>query len=123
MAALMCSPPSLEPLQTVQRAENWGVMLALHTFSGTHVGTDNLNVHHGVARLLARADMGRPLSLVTDGDLLATIHSVLRNKCYDRVKVSKVKGHAKQFMAAKGTVRQDDPVGNGGARSRKAEAQ
>ena len=30
-------------LQTVQRAEYWGVMLALQVFSGIHVGVDNLH--------------------------------------------------------------------------------
>ena len=32
------------PLQTVQRAEYWGVMPALQAFSGIHIGVDNLNV-------------------------------------------------------------------------------
>ena len=32
------------PIQSVQRAEYWGVILALQTFSGIHIGIDNLNV-------------------------------------------------------------------------------
>ena len=42
------------PLQTVQRAEHWGVMLALQAFSGIHIGIDNLNVLGGVAKLTGR---------------------------------------------------------------------
>ena len=33
----------------VQRAEHWGVMLALQVFFGIHIGQNNLNVHGGVA--------------------------------------------------------------------------
>ena len=41
------------PIQSVQRAEYWGVILALQTYSGIHVGIDNLNVLRGVAALLS----------------------------------------------------------------------
>ena len=32
------------PLQTVQRAELWGVILALQSSDAVHVGVDNLGV-------------------------------------------------------------------------------
>ena len=40
------------PLQTVQRAELWGVVLALQSVEAVHVGVDNLGVVRHVGRLL-----------------------------------------------------------------------
>ena len=40
------------PIQSVQRAEYWGVILALQAYSGIHIGIDNLSVLRGVAALL-----------------------------------------------------------------------
>ena len=40
------------PLQTVQRAELWGVILALQSAEGVHIGVDNLGVVRHVGRLL-----------------------------------------------------------------------
>ena len=37
----------LGPIQSVQRAEYWGVILALQAYSGIHIGIDNLNVLRG----------------------------------------------------------------------------
>ena len=72
------------PLQTVQSAEYWGVIFALQASSAIHVGIDNLTVLNELARLLAQDNMGPPpcstLFLVKDGDLPATIHSMLRNR-------------------------------------------
>ena len=42
------------PIQFVQRAEYWGVILVLHAYFGIHIGIDNLNVLRGVAGLLSR---------------------------------------------------------------------
>ena len=50
-----------------------------------------------------------------DGDLLATIHSMLSLRGFNTVKVSKVKGHATRAMVASGDVRFEDLVGNNGA--------
>ena len=69
----------LGPVQSVQRAEYWGVILALQAYSGIHICIDNLYVLRGV---------GTPLPLVKDGDLLATIHSMLCLRGMDTVKVS-----------------------------------
>ena len=43
----------LGPIQSVQRAEYWGVFLALQAYSGIHIGIDNMNVLRGVAGLLS----------------------------------------------------------------------
>ena len=105
----------LGPLQSVQRVEYWGVILALQAYSGIHVGIDNLNVLRGVAALLSRNVPRSPLPLVKDGDLLAMIKSMLRLRGFDTVKVSKVKGHATRAMVDNGEVRLEDLVGNNGA--------
>ena len=41
------------PLQSVQRAELWVVILALQVSRGVHLGVDNLNVVRHVGRMLA----------------------------------------------------------------------
>ena len=71
------------PLQTVQRAELWGVIVALQSSDGVHVGVDNL------AALL---------ELVTDGDLLILIRRMIDLRGRDTVCVTKVKGHADEVM-------------------------
>ena len=40
------------PLQSVQRAELWGVILALQCSSAVHLGVDKLNVVRHVSRIL-----------------------------------------------------------------------
>ena len=47
--ALTFSRGVLGLIQSVQRAEYWGVILALQAYSGIHIGIDNLNVLRGVA--------------------------------------------------------------------------
>ena len=103
------------PIQSVQRAEYWGVILALQAFSGIHIGIDNMNVLRGVAALLSRGVPRSPLPLMKDGDLLSIIRSMLSLRGFDTVKVSKVKGHATRAMVANGDVRLEDLVGNSGA--------
>ena len=88
---------------------------ALQAYSGIHLGIDNLNVLRGVAASLSQGVPRTPLSLVKDGDLLATIHSMLSLRGFDTVKVSKVKGHATRAMVDNGDVRLEDLVGNNGA--------
>ena len=109
-------PPLPTPHHTShQRAEYWEVILALQAYSGIHIGIDNLNVLRGVAALLSHRVPRSPLPLVKDGDLLATIHSMLSLRGFDTVQVSKVKGHATHAMVASGAVRLEDLVGNNGA--------
>ena len=56
-----------------------------------------------------------PRTLVKDGDLLATIHSMLCLRGMDTVKVSKVKGHATRAMVDNGDVRIGDLVADAAA--------
>ena len=61
------------PLQTVQRAEFWCVVLALQATNAVHLAVDNLNVVRHVGRLLDGLSGARPLELVDDGDLIILI--------------------------------------------------
>ena len=105
-----CSVPG--PLQSVQRAELWGVILALQASCGAHLGVDNLNVVRHVGRLLDGGPGGRPFEIVKDGDLLCLIGRMLQLRGLGTVKVSKVKGHANDGMVLDGRVRDLDLLGN-----------
>ena len=63
-----CSVPG--PLQSVQRAQFWGVILALQANDGEHLGVDNLGVARHVGRLLDGKTASRPAEWVKDRDLL-----------------------------------------------------
>ena len=108
-----CSVPG--PLQSVQRAELWGVILALQASCGVHLGVDNLNVVRHVGRLLDGGPRARPFEIVKDGDLLCLVHRMLQLRGLDTVKISKVKGHADDGMVLDGRVRDLDRLGNNAA--------
>ena len=101
-----------KPLQTVQRAELWGVIVALQAARPVHLGVDNANVVGHVGRMLAHKAFGRPYELLTDGDLLALIHMLISARGPRTTKISKVKGHADEELVRRGKVREVDKVGN-----------
>ena len=103
------------PLQTVQRAEMWGVVLALQSSRAVHLGIDNLGVLRHVDRLLRGCRGPKPFELIDDGDLLLLLEHMLNRRGLDTVRVSKVKGHADDAMVLHGQVRQDDRLGNNAA--------
>ena len=103
------------PLQTVQRAEMWGVVLALQSSRAVHLGVDNLGVVRHVDRLLRGCRGPKPFELVNDGDLLLLLEHMLNRRGLDTVRVSEVKGHADDAMVLHGQVRQDDRLGNDAA--------
>ena len=103
------------PLQTVQRAELWGVILALQSADAVHVGVDSLGVVRHVGRLLDDCSFATPLELVTDGDLLILIHRMIDLRGHDTVRVTTVKGHADEGMVFDGRVREIDRLGNNAA--------
>ena len=70
-----CSVPG--PLQSVQRAEMWGVILALQSSRAVHLGVDNLGVVRHVGRLIDGCRGPAPFELVNDGDLLLLIERIL----------------------------------------------
>ena len=103
------------PLQTVQRAELWGVILALQSDKAVHVGVDSLGVVRHVGRLLDGLHPSVPFELVTDGDLLVLIRRMIDLRGGDTVRITKVKGHADEGMVADGRVRMVDRLGNNAA--------
>ena len=105
-----CSVPG--PFQSVQRAEMWGVILALQSSGAVHLGVDNLGVVRHVGRLLDGRPSTIPFELLKDGDLLLLINRMLRLRGPDTVRVSKVKSHADEAMVHNGQVREVDRLGN-----------
>ena len=99
----------------VQRAELWGIILALQASDSIHLGVDNLGVVRHVGRMLDDKLPSRPFELLPDGDLLFLIHRMLRIRGLGSVRISKVKGHADEAMVRAGTVRGLDKLGNDGA--------
>ena len=78
------------PLQTVQRAEYWGAILALQAFMPVHLGIDNKNVCNNIGKVPAGWS-GTPFCLCTEGDLLCFIDNMVQYRSPLSVKVSKVK--------------------------------
>ena len=107
---LYCSVPG--PLQTVQRAEIWGVLVALQGCLRFHVGVDNLNVVNHLAGIIAGRRAGRLFTLVNDGDLLRLAHQLVRWRGSGNSAVTKVEGHADEGLVARGRVREVDRIGN-----------
>ena len=103
------------PLQTVQRAELWGVILALQSADAVHIGVDNLGVVRHVGRLLDGCSFAAPLELVTDGGLLILLRRMIDLRGCNTVRVAKVKGHADEGMVSDGRVRELDRLGNNAA--------
>ena len=102
-------------MQSVQRAELWGVILALQSSSAVHLRVDNLGVVRHVGRILAGSLGATPFELVNDGDLLFLIECMLHLRGRDTVRISKVKGHADDSMVLDGRVRNVDKLGNDAA--------
>ena len=103
------------PLQTVQRAEMWGVILALQFSGAVHLGVDNPGVVRHVGRLLDGRTGSSPVELVNDDDLLLFIERMLHLRGLDTVRIIKVKGHANEGMVLDSRVREQDKVGNDAA--------
>ena len=64
-------------LQTVQRSEFWGAILALQALWHGHLGIDNPNVVRFIGRSLEPGSLSKPLPLVKDGDLTAIIRHMI----------------------------------------------
>ena len=99
-------------MQTVQRAEFWGAILALQAYWHCHLGIDNLNVARSIGCLLDRDCLVKPLPLVKDGDLVALVQCLIRTRGRETVRVTKVKGHAEDLDVQQGRVRLEDQLGN-----------
>ena len=99
-------------LQTVQRAEFWGAIVALQAYWPCHLGIDNLNVFRSIGHFLDADCLAKPLPLVKDGDLVALVQYMIRTRGRGTVRVTKVKGHAKDDDIQHGRVRLVDLQGN-----------
>ena len=101
------------PLQSVQRAELWCVILAVQCSSAVHLGVDNLNVVRHVSRIWDGGGVAcRPFELTIDGDLLTVIEKMILQRGTRSVRISKVKGHKDDEMVAVGRVRVEDRIRN-----------
>ena len=100
------------PLQTVQRAEFWGVIAALQASKPVHLGVDNANVVGHVGRVLAGRKPDRPLELLIDRDLIALVQKLVDVRGPGSTAISKVKGHADEGLVRGGRVRELDKIGN-----------
>ena len=108
-----CSVPG--PLQTVQRVELWGVILALQANDGVHLRVHKLGVVRHVGRILDGKLSSRPCELLPESDPLFLIERMLHIRGLDTVRFSKVKGHADEALVRAGTVRGLYKFGNDGA--------
>ena len=89
-------------MQTVQRAELWGAIIAMQTYWPCHLGIDNLHVARTVGRLLDRDCLDKPLPLVKDGDLIALVVYMIRTRGRVTVRVTKVKEYAENVDVQQG---------------------
>ena len=99
-------------LQTVQRAEFWGAILAMQAYWPCHLGIDNLHVARSIGRLLDHGCLEKPLPLVRDGASVALVRYMIRTRGRETVRVTKVKGHAEDVDVQQGRVRLVDQQGN-----------
>ena len=99
-------------MQTVQRAEFLGAIVALQAYWPCYLGIDNLNVARSIGCLLDSDCLSKPLPLVKDGDLIALARYMIRTRGRDTVRVTKVKGHAEDVYVQQGRVRLLDKQGN-----------
>ena len=78
-------------MQTVQRAEFWGAIVALQAYWPCHLGIDNLDVARTTGRLLDKDCLVKPLPLVKDGDLVALVQYMIRTRGRETVRVTRLK--------------------------------
>ena len=99
-------------MQTVQRAEFWGAIVAMQAYWPCHLSIDNLNVARTIGRLLDRDGLAQPLPFVTDGDVVVLAQDMIRTRGREMVRVTKVRGHANGSDVEQGRVRLEDQHGN-----------
>ena len=99
-------------MQTVQRAEFWGAILAMQAYWPCHLGIDNLAVARTIGRLLDNDSLVKLLSLIKDGDLVALVQYMIRTRGRETVRVTKVEGHAEDSDVQHGRVRLEDQLEN-----------
>ena len=92
---------------------NSGVLLLLCRLTGLVILELTIfNVVRSIGRLLDADCLAKPLPLVKYGDLIALVQYMIRTRGRDTVRVTKVKGHAKDGDVQHGHVRLIDQQGN-----------
>ena len=99
-------------MQTVQRAEFWGAIIAMQAYWPCHSGIDSLNVARSIGRLLHHGSLVKPLPLVKNDDLIALAGCMILTRNRETVRVTKVQGHADFVDVQQGRVRLMDQQGN-----------
>ena len=99
-------------MQTVQRAECWGAIVALQAYWPCHLRIDNLNVVRSIGLLLDHDSLVKPLPFVKDGDLIVLAKYMIRTRGRETVRVTEGKGHAEDVDVQHGRVRLVDQHGN-----------
>ena len=102
-----CRASMLVPrdMQTVQRAEFWGAIIAMQAFWPCHLGIDNLKVARSIGRLLDYGSLVKPLPQVKDGDSIALVQHMMSSRGRETVRATKVQGHAQDVDVQQGLVR------------------
>ena len=88
------------------------MILALQSSKPVHLGVDNLNVVRHVGRTIACKEPDRFFELLTYGDLLLLVQTLVVKRSLGTCAISKVKGHADDDMVCRGRVRLLDKIGN-----------
>jgi hypothetical protein len=98
------------------RTELAAAILALAANGPVHLGTDSKVFHDKALLILGNLRKGNKIKynwqLVSDGDLWNHFEQAARAKGYKSIRITKVKGHAKQQQVNEGIYRQCDKDGN-----------
>ena len=99
-------------MQTVQRAEFWGAIVAMQAYWPCHLGICNVDVAGIIGRLLGTGSLFKPLPLLKVAALIDLVQYMIRARGWEMVRVTKVKGHAEDADVQSGRVRLADHLGN-----------
>ena len=99
-------------MQTVQRAEFRGAIVALQAYWPCHLVIDNLSVARTLGRLLDKDCLVKPLPMAKDSDFVALVQNMIRTRGRETGRVTRVKGHAEDVDVQQGRVRLEDQLGN-----------
>ena len=101
------------PLQSVQRAEMWGVLLALQSSSAFHLGVDNFECSSSCLWYFGWSlwSLDR-FNYVLIETFLLLFRFFIRERVSQTVRISKVKGHADDEMVRTCKARASDKIGN-----------
>ena len=101
-----CSVPA--PLETVQRAELWCVILSFQAMHAVRVGVDCVTC----CWACGTCEDVRPSVWMNDGDLIALVHEMVSEGREGTARVTKVKDHVDEETVLLGLDRLDDRFGN-----------